>query len=128
MKTKPRNVIKPWGKEVWLELNDKYCFKKIHLNKGQRTSFQYHEIKLETSYILEGKIRVLLENNSGELTEIVMGPGESYTVCPYKKHRVTAIEDSVYLEVSTPEVDDIIRIADDTGRPDGRIEDEHKKV
>ena len=120
-------VNKPWGKEVWLELNDKYCFKRIHLNAGQKTSFQYHEKKKETSYFLTGEVEVWLEDDSGKIDKKIMGPGDYYTALPLRKHRVIAISDAVYLEASTPEVDDIIRINDEFGRPDGRIDSEHKQ-
>ena len=61
----PKTINKPWGKEVWLELNDKYCYKRIYINAGQRTSFQYHQKKLETNYIISGQAEVWLENNQG---------------------------------------------------------------
>lgn len=121
-----KTINKPWGKEVWIELNDKYCFKEIHLKKDKRTSFQYHEKKLETSYVLSGKIEVLLENDSGEIQTYTFLSGDSFTIRPPRKHRVTALEDSVYLEASTPEVDDVVRIQDDYLRKDGRIDSEHK--
>ncbi len=112
-----KEVIKPWGKEVWIELNDKYCFKIIYLNAGQRTSFQYHCKKLETSYFLRGQAEVWLENDLGGLERRMVTSGDSYTVLPLRKHRVIAVTNVVYLEVSTPEVDDIVRIQDDFGRP-----------
>ena len=120
-----KTINKPWGKEEWIELNNKYCFKKIYLNAGQRTSYQYHEKKLETTYVLDGKIEVLLENELGEIEKIIMQSGDNYTVKPLRKHRVTALTDAIYLEASTPEVDDVIRIQDDSGRSNGKIEKEH---
>jgi len=119
-------VNKPWGKEEWIELNDKYCFKKIYLNQGKRTSFQYHEKKLETFYVLSGKIEVLLENWGEKSERKIMATGDSYTVKPLQKHRVIAIEDAIYLEASTPEVDDVIRIQDDKNRGNGRIDSEYE--
>lgn len=109
-------IDKPWGKEEWLELNEKYCYKKIYLNKGKRTSFQYHEKKLETSYVLSGKIEVWLENETGKIEKRIKSPGDYFTIQPPKKHRVVALEDAVYLEVSTPEVEDVVRIEDDFAR------------
>ena len=122
-----RIVDKPWGREVWLELNEKYCFKKIHLNAGQRTSFQYHREKMETSYFLSGQAEVWLENDLGEVEKKVMCAGDYYTALPLRKHRVIAITDTVYLEASTPEVDDVVRIQDDFGRLDGRVGSENKQ-
>lgn len=109
-------VAKPWGKEIWLELNDRYCFKRIEINAGHRTSLQYHHHKIETIYILEGQAEVWLENESGDLEQHTFETSDSYSVFPPRKHRVKAVTDLVVLEVSTPEVDDIVRVADDTGR------------
>jgi len=120
-------VTKPWGKEVWLELNDRYCYKRIYINAGTKTSFQYHNKKIETNYIIEGKAEVWLENNKGVLNKFIMKAGDFFNVTPPKKHRVIAITDIVLQEVSTPEVDDVIRIEDDTKRPNGKIEKEHQK-
>jgi mannose-6-phosphate isomerase len=118
-------VDKPWGKEIWLELNDKYCYKRIHLNAGYRTSFQYHKEKFETNYIISGEAEVWLEDENGKIQKMIMKEGEFFNVKPPKKHRVIAKTDLVLQEVSTPEVDDVIRIEDDSGRGDGRIESEH---
>lgn len=119
-------VSKPWGKEVWLELNDRYCYKRIYINAGHKTSFQYHEKKLETNYIIAGEAEVWLENEKGELEKKNMGADDFFTVIPPRKHRVIAITDIILQEVSTPEVDDVIRIEDDANRGDGRIEAEHQ--
>lgn len=118
-------VKKPWGKEIWLELNEKYCYKRIYINSGTRTSYQYHEKKLETNYIIEGEAEVWLENNEGIVEKHQMKANDFFTVTPGKKHRVIAKTDIILQEVSTPEVDDVIRLEDDTERSDGRIEDEH---
>jgi len=120
-------VYKPWGKEVWLELNDKYCYKRIYINAGTKTSYQYHEKKLETNYIIDGTAEVWLENNEGVIEKKIMKAGEYFTVEPPKKHRVIAVTDIILQEVSTPEVDDVIRILDDSGRGSGKIEYEHMK-
>ena len=120
-------VHKPWGKEVWLELNDNYCYKRIYINKGTRTSFQYHEKKLETNYIISGTAEVWLENDNGEIEKTIMKEDSFFTVTPPKKHRVIALTDLVLQEVSTPEVDDVVRIQDDCARGDGRLEHEHLK-
>lgn len=118
-------VNKPWGKEIWIELNDRYCYKRIYIKAGFKTSFQYHKRKMETNYIIAGKAEVWLDNDKGELEKRIMGTDESFTVTPLKKHRVIAITDIILQEVSTPEVDDVIRIEDDTKRGNGRIESEH---
>lgn len=121
-----KTVLKPWGKEEWLELNDRYCYKRIYLNKGYKTSFQYHHFKYETNYIISGEAEIWLENDEGIIEKKIMKAGEYYNVSPPKKHRVIALTDLIMQEVSTPEVDDVFRIDDEFGRDDGRIEGEHK--
>jgi len=121
-----KTIIKPWGKEEWLELNDKYCYKRIYINAGYKTSFQYHEHKIETNYIISGEAEIWLENDEGLVEKKTMKAGDFFNVRPPKKHRVIALTDIILQEVSTPEVDDVIRIEDDTNRSDGKIEGEHK--
>jgi len=122
-----KTIYKPWGKELWLELNDKYCYKRIHINAGTKTSYQYHDQKLETNYIIEGTAEVWLENDEGIVEKKIMNAGDFFTVLPPRKHRVIAITDVILQEVSTPEVDDVIRISDDSGRGSGKIKHEHMK-
>ena len=132
-----KTVIKPWGKEIWLELNDRYCYKRIYINKGHKTSLQYHEKKLETNYIIDGEAELWLQDSSGDVflekdgvkyTFFVtkMGRNDFFTIKPKIVHRIKALTDIVLQEVSSPEIDDVIRIKDDTGRCNGRIEAEHK--
>lgn len=117
-------VNKPWGREVWLELNDNYCYKRIFINAGTRTSFQFHQKKLETNYIIKGKAEIWLENKQGKIEKLIMKINDFFSVRPLQKHRVIAITDLILQEVSTPEVDDVIRIEDDTNRKNGRIDSE----
>ena len=119
-------VHKPWGKEEWLELNDSYCYKRIYINAGYKTSFQYHNYKKETNYIISGKAEVWLENDAGIIEKKLMEAGDFFNVKPPRKHRVIAITDIILQEVSTPEVDDVIRINDEFNRSDGKINAEHK--
>ncbi len=118
-------VKKPWGEEQWMCLNEFYCYKRLLINKGHKTSFQYHEKKIETNYINSGQAEVWLENESGEIVKSTQSAGYYFSVKPRQKHRIIALTDLELLEVSTPEVDDVVRIADDTNRPDGKIESEH---
>src|SRR4051812_10083701 len=106
-----KTVNKPWGKEVWLEVNDKYCYKRIYINAGHRTSLQYHNFKLETNYIIDGTAELTLEED-GVMTTTIIGKDSFFTVKPPMKHRVTAITDVILQEVSTPEVDDVVRVQD----------------
>jgi len=120
-----KTIIKPWGKEVWLALNEHYCYKRIYINASARTSFQYHQKKIETNYIIDGEAEIWLENDQGVVEKKIMRGGDFFHINPPKKHRVIAITDIILQEVSTPEVDDVIRIEDDTNRPDGKIKSEH---
>lgn len=119
-------VHKPWGKEEWLALNDAYCYKRIYINAGYKTSYQYHEFKQETNYIIDGTAEVWLENDEGVVEKKIMKAGEFFDVNPPKKHRVIAITDIILQEVSTPHVDDVFRIDDEFNRVDGKVEAEHK--
>ena len=118
-------VTKPWGKEEWLELNPAYCYKRIYINAGHKTSYQYHNYKYETNYIISGEAEIWLENDIGVVEKKIMKEGEFFNVPPPKKHRVIALTDLILQEVSTPEVDDVVRMEDDTNRSDGKIESEH---
>jgi len=121
-----KTIHKPWGREEWIELNDVYCYKRIYINAGYKTSYQYHIKKRETNYIISGEAEIWLENDEGIVEKRIMKAGEFFNVIPPKKHRVIALTDIILQEVSTPEVDDVIRIEDDSNRSDGKIEGEHK--
>ena len=108
-----RIVAKPWGKEeIWAE-TPKYVGKYLHINVGHRLSRQYHEIKEETIRVLTGTLH--LELGSGDnLMTLELGPGDVYHVTPKTVHRFCALKDDVVLvEVSTPELYDVIRLQDD---------------
>jgi|SRR3989338_7997004 len=118
-------VSKPWGREEWIAHNDLYVLKLILLNKGCRTSLQYHQQKHETNYVESGKIICWLQDENGEIQKKEMGEGSIIEVIPGRIHRMEALEDTRLIEVSTPHVDDVIRVEDDFGRGDGRIASEH---
>lgn len=109
-------VEKPWGSELWIAHTDKYAAKILKIKKGGRLSYQYHEVKHETLYLTEGRVRFTLENDKGEIEVTDIGPGEIREVKPGRKHRMEALEDSAFFEVSTPELDDVVRIEDDYKR------------
>lgn len=119
-------IYKPWGREEWLELNDKYCYKRIYINAGYKTSFQYHLKKYETNYLIDGNAELWLENDKGEIEKKIIHANDFFNVPPPRKHRIIALTDIILQEVSTPDVDDVIRIEDDTNRHDGKLEEEHK--
>jgi mannose-6-phosphate isomerase-like protein (cupin superfamily) len=109
-------VEKPWGREIWVAHTDKYAFKIIEVNKGTRSSLQYHVKKHEHIYVDRGILQIEWENESGEMEVLTLKPGDTIENKPGRKHRVTAIEDVRLLEVSTPELDDVVRVEDDYRR------------
>lgn len=119
-------VNKPWGREEWLALNRAYAYKRIYIRAGERTSLQYHRLKIETNYVVAGEVEVWLEDDAGILQKRRMAAGQHFTVQPLRRHRVVAVSDVILQEVSSPEVDDVVRLEDDHERGDGRIEGEHR--
>jgi len=109
-------IVKPWGSEELLAHTDRYALKRIHVTKGSRASLQYHERKSESLYLLSGLIKIEIGDDRSALAVDEMRPGEVLDVPRGKVHRVTALEDSVIIEVSTPELDDVVRVEDDYGR------------
>jgi mannose-6-phosphate isomerase-like protein (cupin superfamily) len=107
---------KPWGREIWFAQNDNYAGKILELTKGHRYSLQYHEQKKETQYIYSGKIKMHYGNNEENIKHIILNPGDKFDVLPYTIHRAQALEDSKIFEVSTPELDDVVKLHDDYGR------------
>ena len=118
-------VTKPWGYEIWLELNSFYALKLIHFKQGNRCSLQLHERKIESVYVIEGEAEVFLENSEGEMESKIYGPGSGWTVPLNKKHRVYARTDFTILEAQSPHLNDIIRFQDDTNRTSGTVKEEH---
>jgi mannose-6-phosphate isomerase-like protein (cupin superfamily) len=112
----PRRVDKPWGHEIIWAHAEHYVGKILVINTGRRLSFQYHEIKDEWIHVLSGRLRLTLENDAGVVEERDLGPGEGAHVATGRRHRYAAIETCTLIEVSTPELDDVIRLEDDFGR------------
>lgn len=109
-------VEKPWGKETWVAHTDKYALKIIEFKQGCRSSLQYHINKTEHIYIESGTLRVEEEQPDGTLTTTDYGAGDIIFNPAGKKHRVQAVSDVRLFEVSTPELDDVVRVEDDYGR------------
>jgi mannose-6-phosphate isomerase-like protein (cupin superfamily) len=107
----PKVVPKPWGKEIWWAHEDRYAGKILVVNRGHVLSLQKHEIKMETLYLQSGRAIFHLNGKDFE-----MGPGVSVSVHPGDIHRIEALEDTVLLEVSTPELADVVRLEDRYGR------------
>ena len=107
-----QRIEKPWGYEEWLEVNDRYVVKRLFMRRGHQCSLQYHERKKETVVVLDGTLTVLLD---GEV--LTIKPFDMITIPPGQRHRMRADElDCLYLEASTPELDDVVRIEDAYGR------------
>ena len=105
-------VKKPWGKETWFAITKKYVGKILFIKKGHRLSKQYHKIKHETIYTLSGRYIMELKNSKK-----FMKQGSVIVIPPKKIHRMYAkFCDVTLLEVSTPEVWDVVRMEDDYGR------------
>ena len=117
MSTEIPRVEKPWGYELHWATTDRYVGKLIHVAKGHALSLQYHNLKDETIYLHSGKLLFEIEVN-GVLTKREMLPGERVHITPRTVHRMTAIEDSDIFEVSTPELQDVVRLEDRYGRAD----------
>lgn len=109
-------IEKPWGKEEVIEINNRYMMKKLTMWKGHRCSLQYHKVKQETIFVLSGKLRIIYGADQDCLQPEVFVSGESITLKPGIVHRMEAVEDAVYLEASTPEMDDVVRLSDDYQR------------
>jgi mannose-6-phosphate isomerase len=109
-------VEKPWGEEIWFAETDRYAGKLLRIDAGQRLSIQFHEHKDETSYLLSGRLRVLQGPSVEALAGREVEPGTAWRNEPGLVHSVEAIEDSVVIEVSSPEVGDVVRLADRYGR------------
>ncbi|HZC33620.1 MAG TPA: cupin domain-containing protein [Candidatus Bathyarchaeia archaeon] len=112
----PRRVDKPWGHELIWALTDKYCGKILVIETGRRLSLQYHEQKDESIHVVSGRLRLHLDDDAGAMTVRELGPGDSAHVAVGRRHRYEAIERVELIEVSTPELDDVVRIEDDFGR------------
>ncbi len=109
-------VEKPWGHEIWWAQTDDYAGKLLIVKAGERLSVQMHREKDETSYLLSGRLLLVQGPSAEELTEREIGPGTSWRNEPGLVHTIEAIEDATVLEVSTPQLDDVVRLSDRYGR------------
>lgn len=131
-----KKVEKPWGYEIWITgEHPLYCLKKIFIKAGNKTSLQYHNHKRETNVLFEGQVELHFKKDSSlatndlvateDITKVLLSPISVIDVFPNTLHRLAAISDILLYEVSTPQLDDVIRVADDTQRANGRISKEH---
>ncbi len=111
-----RMVPKPWGHETIWAHTDRYVGKILHVKAGHRLSLQYHERKDETIHLWSGELILALDEDGSGIQEHRLEVGQSYHVKPGTKHRMIAVTDCDILEVSTPEVEDVVRLEDAYGR------------
>ena len=110
-----RRVAKPWGNELVFAENERYAGKILHVDAGHSLSLQYHERKDETLYVLTGEVTVVMEVE-GVMTEMRLGPGQAQRIRPGVRHRLRADVACDIVEVSSPELDDVVRLEDAYGR------------
>lgn len=104
-------IKKPWGHELIWAKAKKYAGKFLYINKGEKTSLHYHKIKDETIFLLKGRIKLQLGKKKLTLKE-----GQAMRIKPLTKHRIEGLKNSILIEVSTPELKDVIRLKDEYGR------------
>jgi mannose-6-phosphate isomerase-like protein (cupin superfamily) len=113
----PKRIDKPWGYELLWAVTDRYCGKVLHVRAGEQLSLQFHNAKDESWLVYEGRAELELAS-AGEAitTKEIVGPGAAFRFEPGTVHRLRALDDTTVLEVSTPEMEDIVRLQDDYGR------------
>jgi len=115
-----QTVKKPWGYELIWAHTERYVGKILHINKGESLSYQFHQVKDETIRLLSGVLEMDVEKD-GERGKLVLMPGDCLHIVPHMKHRMIAVEDCEVLEVSTPELDDVVRLEDRYGRANPQL-------
>ena len=110
-----RRIPKPWGEEILFVHTDRYAGKVLRIRRGESLSLQYHERKDEALYVHEGRVRATIGSGGADAVR-ELTPGESIHLPPGTRHRLEALEDAVLFEVSTPELDDVVRLEDRYGR------------
>jgi mannose-6-phosphate isomerase len=110
-----QRVPKPWGYELIFARTGRYAGKILHVNRGECLSLQYHEMKEETLFVVRGELKLTIEFD-GEHRELMLRSGQAFHIPPRLIHRMEAVEDTDVAEVSTPELDDVVRLEDRYGR------------
>ncbi len=109
------HVPKPWGYELIFAQTERYVGKILHINQGESLSLQYHEMKEETLYVVDGELTLTIECE-GDRRELPLRKGEAFHIPPRLIHRMFAVVDTDVAEVSTPELQDVVRLEDRYGR------------
>jgi mannose-6-phosphate isomerase-like protein (cupin superfamily) len=121
-------VEKPWGYELhWTPPGKPYAGKLLHINAGARLSLQYHDQKQETWFLINGRGKVIWEDENGTMIETELEKGKGYSCCLGQRHRLAGITDCDIIEVSTPEIGTTWRLEDDYKRPDETPEQRKKE-
>ncbi len=110
-----QRISKPWGEEILFAHTSRYAGKILRIRAGESLSLQYHERKDESLYVHQGKIRLTIEIDGREDVK-TMGPEQACHLPPGTRHSIEAIDDTILFEVSTPELDDVVRLRDRYGR------------
>ena len=109
-------VPKPWGYErIWAHTAT-YVGKLLHIQAGHQLSLQFHRVKEETIYVMAGTMVLLIEDDDHRMLEVTMVPGDVRHIAPGRKHRMMAVTECDVIEVSTPELEDVVRLEDAYGR------------
>jgi mannose-6-phosphate isomerase len=118
----PTKVDKPWGWELIWARTDDYSGKLLFVQAGESLSLQFHREKDESWYVESGRARIEIAAPGDAVPQAeVVGPGAAFRIPPGTVHRITAVEDTIILEVSTPQLEDVVRLEDSYGR----AEDKH---
>jgi len=115
----PTVVAKPWGHELIWARTDRYVGKILHVKAGESLSLQYHELKDETIMVLTGRIELEHYTDGQEPQRTVLEPRQPFHITPGLRHRMVALDDTDIVEVSTTELDDVVRLQDRYGRAPG---------
>jgi mannose-6-phosphate isomerase-like protein (cupin superfamily) len=110
-----QRIPKPWGYELIFAKTGRYVGKILHVTKGECLSLQYHEMKEETLYVVAGELKLTIEHD-GDRREVRLRAGEAFHIPPRLIHRMEAVVDTDVAEVSTPELEDVVRLEDRYGR------------
>ena len=111
-----KHIDKPWGYEIWFEVNDNYVVKELFMKKGHSCSLQYHKHKHESFYVVSGILKLTVGEHAVSLKDVILKAGDFYVLPPGIVHRCEGVTDSIYIECSTNHLDDVIRLEDKYGR------------
>ncbi len=110
-----KKISKPWGYEIIFAQTKDYAGKLIFVKRGETLSYQYHQKKEETIFLFKGRLKITHAKNKRK-SHFTMKKGDSFHIAPGRKHRFHALADSYIFEVSTPQLDDVVRLEDKYGR------------